>query len=83
MLLKGVGESFLLSKGEPLTLDIDGVMVLWFFRRRAQTAKNRRKLDLSILVFNFFRPRPLKKIRSNLLILELRKCPRSSKKVRY
>ena len=28
MLLKGVGERFLLSKDEPLTLDIDGVMAL-------------------------------------------------------
>ena len=58
MLLKGMGESFLLSKDEPLTPNIDGVMALWIFRRRAQTAKNWRKLDLSILVF-IFSPPPL------------------------
>ena len=46
MLLKGTGESFLLSKDEPLTSKIDGVMALWIFRRRTQTAKNRRTLDL-------------------------------------
>ena len=32
---KGIGESFLLSEDEPLTPNIDGVMVLWIFRRRA------------------------------------------------
>ena len=46
MLLKGMGEAFLLSKDEPLTPNIDGVMALWIFRRRVQTAKNRQKLDL-------------------------------------
>ena len=43
MLPKGMGESFLLSEDEPLTPNIDGVMALWIFRRRAQTAENRRK----------------------------------------
>ena len=49
MLLKGVGESFILSEDEPLTPNIDGVVALWIFRRRAQTAENRQKsakLDL-------------------------------------
>ena len=46
MLLKGVGESFLMFKDEPLTPNIDGVMALWIFRRRAQTAEIRQKLDL-------------------------------------
>ena len=58
MLLKGVCESFLLSKDEPLTPNIDGVMALWFFRRGAQKAENRQKLDLWILVFNFFARAP-------------------------
>ena len=59
LLLKCLGESFLLSEDEPLTPNIDGVMALWIFRRRAQTAKNRRKsakigpLDPS---FYFFAP---------------------------
>ena len=75
MLLKGMGESFLLSKDESLTLDIDGVMALWMSKRGAQTTENRRKLDLSILVFTFC-PRPLEEIRSKLLILELPKRPR-------
>ena len=43
MLLEGMGESFILSEDEPLTPNIDGVMALWIFRRRAQTAENRRK----------------------------------------
>ena len=46
MSLKGMGEIFILSEDEPLTPNIDGVMALWIFRRRAQTAENRRKLDL-------------------------------------
>ena len=58
MLSKGMVESFLLSKDEPLTPNIDGVMALWIFWRRAQTAKNLRKLDLSILVFDCFAPAP-------------------------
>ena len=74
MVSKGIDERFLLSEDEPLPPNIDGVVALWIFRRRAQTAENRQKLDLSILVF--FRPDPLEEIRSNLLILELRKCPR-------
>ena len=45
VLLKSMGESFLLSEDEPRTPNIDGVMALWNFRRRAQTAKNLRKLD--------------------------------------
>ena len=46
--IKGMGKSFLLSKDEPLTPNIDGVVALWFFRsrRRAQKAKNWQKLDL-------------------------------------
>ena len=39
MLLKGMGESFLLSEDEPLTSNIDGVMTLWIFRRRAKNTK--------------------------------------------
>ena len=64
MLLKGMGESFILSKDEPLTPNIDGVMALWIFRRRAQTAENRRKspkigpLDSSFYIFS---PRPPEK----------------------
>ena len=62
MLSKGMGERFLLSEDEPLTPNIDGVMALWIFRRRAQNTKIGRKsakigpLDPS---FYFFRPRPL------------------------
>ena len=48
----------MLSKDEPVTPNIDGVTALWIFRRRAQTAKNLQKLDLSILVFDFFAPAP-------------------------
>ena len=44
VLLKGMGERFLLSKNEPLTPDIDGVMALWIFRRRAQNMKIGQKL---------------------------------------
>ena len=43
MLFKGMDERFLQSEDEPLTPNIDGVMTLWIFRRRAQTAENRRK----------------------------------------
>ena len=39
VLLKGMGESFLLSKDEPLTPNIDRVMALWIFERSAQKAK--------------------------------------------
>jgi len=81
MLLKGMGESLILSKDEPLTPNIDGVMVLWIFRRRAQTAYvcmyvKSAKLGPLNLSFYFFRPRPLEEIRSNLLILEPLKRPR-------
>ena len=61
MLLKSMGESFLLSKDEPLTPNIDGVMALWIFRNRAQTAENWQKsakigpLDSSL---EFFSPPP-------------------------
>ena len=62
-----MGERFLLSKDEPLTPNIDGVMALWMFWRRPQTAKNLRKLDLSIQVFGFFCPRPLVRLCSSFL----------------
>ena len=39
MLLKGMGESFLLSKDEPLTPNIDKVMRVWIFRRKTQNTK--------------------------------------------
>ena len=39
MLLKGVGERFLLFEDEPLTPDIDGVIALGIFRNRAQNTK--------------------------------------------
>ena len=71
--MKGMGESFLLSEEEPLTPNIDGVVALRNFRRRAHTAEHRRTLDLSMLVFISVRPDPLEEIRANLLILELRK----------
>ena len=60
MLSKDMGESFLLSKDEPLTPNIDGVMPLWIFRTRAQNTKigqKSAKMDLSVLVF-IFSPRP-------------------------
>ena len=44
MLLTGMGESFLPSKDEILTSDIDGVMALWFFRRRDQNTKIGQKM---------------------------------------
>ena len=44
LLLKGMGECFILSKDEPLTPSIDVVMALWIFRRRAQNTKIGRKL---------------------------------------
>jgi len=71
-----MGQIFLLSEDGPLVPNIDGVVTLCIFRNLARNTQNRRKLDLSILVFIFFRPDPLEEIRSNLLILELRKCPR-------
>ena len=59
MLLKGMGERFLLSKDEPLTPDIDGVMALYSC------------------------PASLEEIRPNLLIPELRNCPRWDNKFWY
>ena len=60
-LLKGMGESFLLSEDEPLNPNIDGVMALWIFRRRAQTAENRRKsakIGPLEYIFYLFSPPP-------------------------
>ena len=51
-LMKGMGESFLLSEDEPLTLNIDGVMALWTFRKRAQTAKNWRNTAILLVHFS-------------------------------
>ena len=63
MLLKGMGGRFLLSEDEPLTPNIDGVMRHFDFLeggpKRPKIGVNRRKLDLSILVFIFFAPAPL------------------------
>ena len=68
MLSKGMGETFLLSADEPLTPDIDGVMSLWIFKRRAQNTKNERKLVLSILVFIFPPPPPRRKFLPIILL---------------
>ena len=79
MLLKGMGEGFLLSKDEHLTPSIDGVMVLWIFRKRAQNTKIGQKLaKIGPLDprFYFFSPPSPEEIRSNLCILELPKRPR-------
>ena len=46
-------------------------------------AKNRQKLDRLILVFIYSCPDPLKEIHSNLLIPELRNCPRWDTKFWY
>ena len=54
-----MGKSFLLSKDEPLPPNIDGVMVLWIFRRRAQLAKKSAKIGPLDPSFWFFCPRPL------------------------
>ena len=81
MLLNGMGESFLLTEDEPLTLNIGGVVALWFLEIGPKTrkpAKNWQKLALSILVFC---PVPLEEIQSNLLIPELRNRPRWDKKI--
>ena len=62
MLFKGMVKSFLLSKEEPLTPNIDGAMALWIFRMRAQNTKIRQKsakigpLDPSF--YYFFEPAP-------------------------
>ena len=39
MSLKGMGESFLLPKDEPLTPNIDKAIWVWIFERRAQNTK--------------------------------------------
>ena len=44
MLLKGMGERFLLFKDEPLTPGIDGVVGLWFFENGAKITKIGQKL---------------------------------------
>ena len=59
MSLKAVVRSCLLSKDELLTPHIDGVMAFCIFKMRAQNTKNSRTLDLLILVFILFCPRPL------------------------
>ena len=49
MLLKGMGESFLLSDDETLTPNIDGVMALWILEggpKRPKIGKNWQKMDL-------------------------------------
>ena len=79
MLLKGMGENFLLSKDEPLTHNIGGVMTLGLFRWRAQTAKNWQKIDLLILVFIYFHPRPLVRYVLELVFPELGNRPRREK----
>ena len=56
MSLKGMIEKSLLFEDEPLTPNIDKVMPVWIFRRRAQNTKigeNTQKLDFSDLVFSF------------------------------
>ena len=71
MPLKSMGESFLLPKDEHLTPTIDGVMALWFFRRRAQNTKidqNSTKIGPLDPSFSYFCPVPLEEIRSNLFI---------------
>ena len=57
MLLKGMVESSLLWRDEPLTPNIDKVMTVWTFRRRAQNAKIGKiwqKVNFSDLVVSFF-----------------------------
>ena len=55
-------ESSLLFKDEPLTYNIDKVMGIWFFRRRAQNTKICRKLakigPLDPSFYFFFAPPP-------------------------
>ena len=69
-------DSSLQSKDELLIPDIDGIMALWSFLKKASKHENRRKLDLSILVYIIFCRGPLEEIRSHLSILKLPKCPR-------
>ena len=75
MLLKSMGGSFLLSEDEPLTPNIDGVMALWIFRNSARNTQNRQKLDLSILVSEFFCPCPFARCVPELISPELGNCP--------
>ena len=57
--LKGTGERCLPSEDGPLTPNMDGVMALGMFRKRARNTTHRRTWDLSMLVFLlFFAPRP-------------------------
>ena len=79
MLLKGMVESYQLSKDELLTPNIDEVMVVWIFRRRAKNTQNRQKLDLAILVSFFFGPHPLVCYITELIFPELRNHPRWGK----
>ena len=53
MSLKDMIESSLLPKDEPLSPNIDKVVRVWIFRRRAQNTKIGKKMDFSILVFIF------------------------------
>ena len=59
MSLKGVLESSLLlvSKDKPLTPNIDKVIGVRIFKRRAQNTKKQSRLDISILVFMCSRKR--------------------------
>ena len=83
MLLKSMGKSFLLSKDEPVSLNIDGVMALWIFRRRAITAKNWQKSakigPLESSFYLFFCPRPLVRCPPEWFFPVLRNRPRWKK----
>ena len=62
MLLKGMGESFLLSEDKPLTPDIDGVMALWILEGGPKTrisAENLAKIGPLDPSFSMFLPPPL------------------------
>ena len=56
--LKGMIESFLLSKDEPLTPNIDEVMAVWIFRRRAQNTKIGKKWTSQFCFLIFLPPSP-------------------------
>ena len=74
-----MGESFLMSEDEPLTSNIDGVMALWVFRRRAQNTKIGRKLlKMGPLEssFHLICPGPLVRCVPELVFPELRNRPR-------
>ena len=86
MLLKDMGESFLLSEDEPLTLNIDGVMALWIFRRRAQTAENRRKSAIIgpfESIFYLFSPPPPGRFVSEFIFPSTTEPSALGKKLRY